>query len=527
MNCLQCGKEIPDGLNRLCESCSSGFLSKPSEQKSNQGINKGEKSDSHTEGAHPKATDLPSQDKTTGTPEPILQPKSGIVSETTQTNQTTADQLQPEVAPTDPSSKESKVFINQEESGSNSRAAKKFPIRRVVLAVVITLIFLGVFGPVTLVLASYSGWDLPLVPKGVMRFVDNSIASAPLLPKTPKQILTRALFKTNEIDTAYQKASFKMDYSGVSPSESFEFFFDLEGPFDATQPEDSKYKATVKGGYKLGGEKLDLKFAFIQIGNDLYFNLKKAPDILKLYGYNFSSVQNKWYKFNYSELQGQLSTTSESDEEVKKESEDQLAKFIEIIEERQLLKKFEMLPDEKVGDKNSYHLKLALTSRDVRSLILDFSEEFGSVYGDTDTSQDIASLTQVTNYLKNTTLELWVTKKDFIVNKADFKTSLVLPSSVYSSSLIGKSLTMNFQFGYSLEQINEPQKIDPPAKFKDIDDPMEFFMKIYDPSDGLLYSQPTSVLGATTVNVPTNVVTITDLAKAIYFLGPSLNQYGD
>jgi hypothetical protein len=490
-------------------------------------VSKDEKSSLPSEEPTPKTTDLPRQNKTTETPEPKVQPESVGAVEPAPVKQTVAKPPQPAAIPSGPIPNKSKVFISQEEGPFKPEKARKLPTRKIILAAILAFIFLGIIAPLTLVLASYSGWDLPLVPKGVMRFVDNTIASAPLLPKTPKQILTRALFKTNEINTAYQKASFRVDYSGMTPSESFEFFFDMEGPFDATSPSNSKYKADVKGGYKLGKEKFNLDFAFIQIGNDLYFNLKKAPDIFKLYGYDFSSVQNKWYKFDYRNLQGQLSTTSKSDEEVKKESEEQLTKLIEIIEERQLLKKFEMLPDEKVGDKDSYHLRSELDSKDIRNLILDFSEEFGSLYGDTSTSQDITSLTQVTSYLKNTALELWVTKNDFIVNKADFKTSLVFPSSLYGGSLMGKSLAMNFQFGYSLEQINKPQTIDPPAKFEEINDPMEFFMKIYSPSDSLFYNQPTSVLGATTVNVPNDIVTVTNLAKTIYFLGPSVNRYGD
>ena len=209
-----------------------------------------------------------------------------------------------------------------------------------------------------------------------------------------------------------------------------------------------------------------------------------------------------------------------------KDSEELLSKLIDKMENRDLFKKFKKLQDEKVGEEDSYHLSLILTSEDLEALILDVYKEASLSENTLDYSQDLEqTVREIAKYFKNTKLELWITKKDFIINKFNFATDYVIPTSSGTSLLFNETLTIKFEVVYSIEQINEPQVIEPPSSYTEIDSLLQLLKEVYPGSSKLntTTALPINVLGTSTINIPKNVLVIPDLIKFIYSLASAAN----
>ena len=499
MNCLKCGKEIIAGHNKLCEECSANL-----------------------------ASSFPSQNTSRVVPEqsvPKPLPSRGVLGPNNDNFDQRPAQDKPQLN-TDfkpPTNSSSGVVTGPTLSTPIANIKKGIPVNKIILIAVLLFIFLGLSGVGVLVFGSYSNWQPPLVSKDIMRLVDVSITSVPVVPKTPKQILTRAIFQTTQINTAYQKIFMNISSKGAALGENLDFTINVEGPFDAKDINNVKYSSDVNGTLKISGQSFNLSFQMIQIVDSVYIKITKVPEILALYGYNFSAVQNKWLKLNMQKLEKESGIEFKTDEEVQNNSDEQISKFLEKVEERGLFNKFKKLKDAKIGGEDSYQLSLELTSEDLKNLIVDFYKESGAIDKNLGNVRDLEeNIGQITNLIKDSVVEIWVTKDGFIFNKFDFNTKVVYPTSLITGSLASRPVTLNFHLTYTLEQINKPQEILAPKSYTEVQSLSDLLKRIYKPSSRVSFEQPTSVLGTTTIQ-PIDILSIPKLIKSIYLIGPAAN----
>ena len=81
----------------------------------------------------------------------------------------------------------------------NTPEAKKSLNFKIIIAGLTMIIIVGSLG--LLVAASYTGFGSPPIPNSIVRLADIAIASFPALPKTPNQVVTKALFETSRVSS--------------------------------------------------------------------------------------------------------------------------------------------------------------------------------------------------------------------------------------------------------------------------------------------------------------------------------------
>lgn len=373
---------------------------------------------------------------------------------------------------------EMKIFHGEERP-----RPKKFPRPRLLklTSVIIVLILLATGG--TLVAASYLSMRVPLVSAGFQRKVDYFVASVPFIPKTTKQIFTKASQDTQNIKTAKQKfaASIKSADKKIAALE-------VTSQIDETDLDNVKLSARVKGEYTIG-EVLKLDFSVVKIENDLYF---KADQIPPIPSYNLEAIKGGWYKIDIEKATEDLKADVRSSEEIKEDIERQQEKFFSFFEENGIFKKIERLPDEKVGGRISYHYQLVLDDETLVKIFRRLSPE---------TKVDEREVKDLIEDLK---LDFWIDKNSFFIDKFEIFVNFT-DQVAKSLAAAGLPISGSLQaaLSYELSDLNEPLQIEAPKGATEIDSIYDLYLKIQPPS----LSIEQGVLGiSTTAEFGSNVL---------------------
>lgn len=110
----------------------------------------------------------------------------------------------------------------------NNPEAKKSLNFKIVVSGFITIIIVGSFGLLTA--ASYTGLGSPPIPNSIVRLVDITIASFPALPKTPNQVVTKALFETSRVSSGEHNFNLILN-EDVRGEQKPIFSLSIVGPF--------------------------------------------------------------------------------------------------------------------------------------------------------------------------------------------------------------------------------------------------------------------------------------------------------
>lgn len=345
--------------------------------------------------------------------------------------------------------------------GEAAPKPKKFPLTKLLIlgGAVLALLLIAV-GSV-LVAASYLSEKAPLVSVDFQRKVDYLVASVPLVPKTNKQILTRAAQDSENIQSAKEKFELKIGSGAISLGS-----LSIEASSDSTDINNTSVEARVKGKFGIAPQVYELDLSLTQIADNLYFKLDKTPDALFTpYGYDPSKIRGKWYQIDTEVMRKSISADTKSNEDIQKEIEGKTEEFFDFLDEENLLQKFQRLPDEKIASRESYHLLLSL---DKATLVKIFHKFMNTQLEEGEVSEVI----------EDAKLDLWVDKSSFFVNKMEATIGLT-SEAASSTSLVGSALgPIELKVGYELSEINQKVEIEAPGGATKINSLSELFILV-------------------------------------------------
>ena len=387
--------------------------------------------------------------------------------------------------------------------GKEAPKPKKLPLARVLkwFSAILVIILLVAGG--TLVAASYLSVKAPLVSVGFQRKVDYLIASVPGIPKTTKQILTKAAQDSEKITIAKQKIEFQMKSGDISLGT-----LSIESRVDNSDLNNPSLEARIRGEFGLASQVYDLDLSPTQIADDVYFKLDKLPGALLIsYGYDLNKIKGKWYQINAKVVRESIGADIRSDEGIKEDIEEKTDEVFDLLDKEKLFQKFQRLPDEKIAGRDSYRRALSPGSTTLAKIFRKLTDSKVE-------EKEIAEM------IKNPKLDLWIDKKNFFVNKMEVTTGFT-SEVAGSSTLVGPtSKPIEVRLGYELSEINQKVEIKAPDGATKIGSLAELFLLVA-PADAVSVQ---GVLGASsaTAEFGSNVIFLERLIHVVTLFPSSI-----
>lgn len=172
------------------------------------------------------------------------------------------------------------------------------------LGLVFALLLLVVTG---LLILSYSNSYPSFLPKKFIYSLDTTIASVPFIPKTTKQIVTKAVYTNQSLDS-YKSKNFVLLKAGKIKL----FELNMESTVENAVLANSAYSSKLSGSsllFPVGSFSLET----YKKNNELYFNLDNPPTIQ---GLEISKLAESWHKIDIEKFQAGLGVKAKSDSEV-------------------------------------------------------------------------------------------------------------------------------------------------------------------------------------------------------------------
>lgn len=355
------------------------------------------------------------------------------------------------------------------------RRLKPFSIVKWVL---LSLIILFLLAGSSLVAASYASIKIPLVSPSFQQKVDYWVASIPAIPKTSKQILTKACKDSENIESAKQNFEFSLKSGSTSLGS-----LTIEMRADSSDLENTSLEARIKGEFGLAPQVYELDFSLTQIAQDFYFKIDKTPDaLLAPYGYDLSKIKGKWYQIDAGAARGEIGADVRDDEDIQADIEEKTNEVFKSLNEEKLFQKFKRLSDEKIAGRDSYHLTLSL---DPPMLV----EIFRGLAPDTKVNEK-----EIEKTIQEAKFDLWVDKKAFFIDKMEATIAFTSEATGASMSLGPASGPLEVQLGYELSEINQKVEIKTPEGATKLKSLAELFVLVAPPE----MTGMQGVLGAST-----------------------------
>lgn len=156
-----------------------------------------------------------------------------------------------------------------------------------------------------LLILSYLPFYPSFVPRSFVYGVDSLVASLPFLPKTAKQITTKALLQ----NTTLKSYSYSTDVK-LSATNLPDLLVKAGGKVNKLGLFSSDYNMVLN---LTGLGKDQSKINFSSIENIFYFRLQEGGEVL---GLNLNNLGNNWYEVDLENFQKSLGVTVRSDKEV-------------------------------------------------------------------------------------------------------------------------------------------------------------------------------------------------------------------
>lgn len=344
----------------------------------------------------------------------------------------------------------------------------KFGIAAVVLLLLLTFSIL--------VVASYTSFDLPLVSKGVQRKVDYLIASVPAIPKTSKQILTKAFEDSRNIKTAKETFIFSLQSDNQELAS-----MTIEARLDTSDMNNVALEAEIIGKLAQADQEAIVDLDLVEKSSDLFFKINKAP---MLPGYDLDSLLGKWYRIDLEKVGEEIGAKILEDQDIKSDVEAKIEEVFDTLDETGIFKKIKKLPDEKIAGKDSYHLSYAAEISDAALIFQELVPEPDINRG------------EIEGVLEETKIDLWVDKKTFFVNKVEVHLKLKEGTEGAIMQLVPINKQLGIRFSYTLSEINKPIKIESPKNAQGLSSLIELLMIIQPSSSNLLLQE--QLLGTST-----------------------------
>jgi hypothetical protein len=341
----------------------------------------------------------------------------------------------------------------------------------------ITTIFLLLI-PLILLAFSYTNIYPPLVDKKYIFTLDSFVASIPLIPKTPKQVLSKAITSSTKLSSysAGATVSLKSDRSEQIEL-SFAGSVNKAGLFGSTSQ--SSVKGTVKG--ELNGE---INFQTVSKEENLYF---RTVGNLGLPDFDPTLLGSDWYKMDLEKFQEGLGVESRGDSEIVDDISKQAETYWLRLVDSGLFSKLTSSKTLKIGGVEYLKYSFDIDSK----LIQDFNLFNGYRFTNPD-------------------LSLLVNKKSTLIEIVE----LVAEVDPEKANIV--KTKMNFRFEFRVFNINKEQKIEIPEATKAISGPIELSLVLEGRDD----VQDTAFVGAAqkAVDRGQNFLTVERILRVILLL---------
>ncbi len=361
-----------------------------------------------------------------------------------------------------------------------AKQAKFSKQNKQILAGVIILVLIFVLP----ILLSYSGYYPPFVDKKVIYFLDSMVADIPLLPKTPKQVITKSLIRNQSLKNYQLVTDFNLETKKVKIAG-----LKIDQAVENAGSVDSKSSSKIEGEIVfLPNGKINIET--IKLGKNLNFKIISVPENL---GINVGKLSQKWYQINLANFQKDLGVTARNDQQIIDDVRGNFSKIQGNLIEKSVFSKVQSFKKVKINNKEFYEIKIAL---------------------DEDYLKDLPVLGQGLK-IKNPVLTLWIGKGNFILTKADLSGSL---ASQNENSLLANS-EIKVSLNSELKRIGEVQNITPPNNTEEIKSPIDLSLKLQGSSE-----EASSLLAATQTakDLGDNFLTVERLLSVIILLPKSI-----
>lgn len=372
-----------------------------------------------------------------------------------------------------PSAPNLKVFTGRREN------IYKFNLSKIMRLGVGILILMLLLTFSILIAASYTSFDLPLVSKGVQRKVDYLVASVPFVPKTPKQILTKAFEDSRNIKTAKETFSLLLQ-SGDEELVSVT----IEVKLDTNDLDNIALEAQIEGKISQGGQEATVAIDLVEKGNNLFFKIDKVPT---LPGYDLGALSGKWYRIDLEKAGEEIGAQVLEDASIKNDVEEKIEEILNVLDETNIFGKIKKLPDGKAVGRDNYHLSYLAETSDLVKIFQKLlpkasidKNEIEKVFGDTK-------------------IDLWVDKKTYFINQAETSFKLIEIADGATLQVVPISQQLEVEASYTLSDINEPIKIEVPKKAQNIGSFIELLMMTQPTPSNLLLQE--AILGVSTQTI--------------------------
>ena len=223
---------------------------------------------------------------------------------------------------------------------------------------------------------------------------------------------------------------------------------------------------------------LSLKTENMTIKDTSYIKLSTTPskEIVELFfrmmGISFSGFLNEWIKFDQDSLDAIIEKDwppqMDVDSELLRWQQPKIAnQFQEFFVSSDLSSIKEVLAEEKINDKTTYHYVLSLEEKDAENLTLIMREHLSEIF---------PPLKSETDQISGTDIDLWIGKKDKLLYKFELNKKIDTGD--------GGIITLNIVLEFS--DFDQPLNITPPEQFKTLDDLFNKNVTRYESSDSLL-----------------------------------------
>ena len=397
-----------------------------------------------------------------------------------------------------PMTNEPEVFINPNPiiaPVDNDKPSRKMASKILLYFLIFITFTYGIFLSV-LIGSSYTGYQPPLIPKNFIRITDSALGSIPIIPKTPKQVLTNAIVSTEQVKSGNVRFIMEVSSFGLATSDSLELKLTFDGVVDEVDQNISNFDFSASLDMKSGKQNVNYTADLVAVSNLLYFRFGEID--------GNKEISNKWFKIDLKKVEKELGTTNTSEEDLEKQYKKQVRKFFETLEEKKIFQKIEQLGDDDIDGKSSYHYRLSLTEEEIIDLL----------------GEDFKDLESFINFDRSK-IDIWVEKGTNYMNKfiIDYEISYDFSQLGLSSS--PQDIGFNFKLESEITNINGDVEINEPEGAKEV----ESFLEPFEESlPSIIQNQNTNpftqTLGVTNpdYNIVRSALTFTKTLRNFYSL---------
>lgn len=358
-------------------------------------------------------------------------------------------------------------------SGAPATPPRKFRIKKKVLLLGLLILLIG--GLATTFAALGAGaLKLSFIPEEIALSLVKTYAKLPLVPKKPIHILLLSLDSSLEIKTFSLDTSLSMEGLDLAISGDVE-----------VKGEEANASLHLRGKSTSPGTSFDLEADLVSLERILYFKIDtlESPLLSILTTLDLDPILGNWWRYDLSPLETQARKELEESqgEEAKTLTQKAQKKALEIFSEPEILKAVVLEEAEKIGEEESYHLKVSVTK-----------EFFGKIWEvlreEPLTAQEKEGLEKSFEAVEDLELDLWIGKNSRVARKIRITFSLS-PSLGASDGSITPYLGLLQTFAGALvieiPKINTPVSITAPLDSSDVQDLVELLFGDLPPLDVL------------------------------------------